>query len=126
MSIIVRNIETNKLFILIGTSYSYFKDSRESLFGGALFPHEEEGTFDLIAVTNENGNIEWIERNKIQVVEIDGSRPRDILSRHISHTIDTDYTDEIEKCPGCGSQVEVDEKVCHSCGLTLILEEDND
>ena len=43
MPAIVVHKVTGKHYVLVGTGYSFFKDSRPSFMGGVLFPHQEEG-----------------------------------------------------------------------------------
>lgn len=72
MATIVKLKATDTKFILIGTGYGAYKATRPSFFGGNLVPHEDEGTIQVAAVTNETGNIYWIPTEKLEVVEIDG------------------------------------------------------
>lgn len=81
MAIIVQHFETNKKFILLGTSYSHYKDSRPSFLGGNLFPHEEEGEYQLAAVCDEKGEIEWFSTSELTVIEVDGMAPNDVLRK---------------------------------------------
>lgn len=126
MAVIVRHEESKQVYVLVGTSYSYYKDSRPSFFGGDLFPHEEEGLFDQVAVADAAGRIRWLPTSQVKVIEVDGKKVEDILeSYRLSDPIQEEKEEAavLETCPGCGTKVGIDEKYCPSCGLTLILEE---
>jgi hypothetical protein len=79
MAIIVLHKDSGKHYVLIGTGYSFFKDSRPSFLGGSLFPHEEEGELKCAAISDENGTISWAQTDELEVIEIDGVRIREIL-----------------------------------------------
>lgn len=127
MATVIIHNHTGKHYILVGVSYSYYKDSRPSFFGGDLFLHEEEGKFELAAVCDEKGTIGWLPMDELTVVEIDSSVPNEILKKYVKEkeeesNIDMNKMDH-ETCPGCGQTVKPIDKVCPSCGLTLILED---
>lgn len=126
MAVIVRHKQNKLVYVLVGTSYSYFKDSRPSFFGGDLFPHEEEGLFDQVAAVDASGKIQWFPTEQIQVIEVDGKKLEDILRDYKSKhrdLPDSEVVEDNDTCPGCGCKVKEDERYCPSCGLTLILEE---
>jgi hypothetical protein len=125
MAVIVRHEESKQVYVLVGTSYSYYKDSRPSFFGGDLFPHEEEGLFDQVAVADASGKIRWLPTGQVRVIEIDGKKVEDILDGYRSSNSQAEKEEEpgYDTCPGCGAKVGTEEKYCPSCGLTLILEE---
>ncbi len=127
MATVVMHKETGKHYILIGVSYSYFKDSRPGILGGNLFPYEEEGEFDVVAVCGDKGKIEWIQTKELSVIEVDNEKPNDILKRFICEDRSRCGTDsnsnDNEMCPGCGQSITGRDKECSSCGLTLILDD---
>lgn len=126
MAVIVRHEESKQVYVLVGTSYSYYKDSRPSFLGGNLFPDEEEGLFDQVAVTDETGRIQWFPTNQIKVIKVDDKEIKDILAEFKAQHSDLMENAEAagyDTCPGCGCKVKEDERYCPSCGLTLILEE---
>lgn len=81
MAITVKHRHTGKYYIFLGASYSYFKDSRPSFLGGNLLPHEEEGTFMMASVTDKNGTIHFFPSKELKIIEIDGIKPDEVLSR---------------------------------------------
>jgi len=54
MATIVENIESKKRFVLIGSSFSYFKEVSEHRFLKFL-RNTEEGEFEVITISDENG-----------------------------------------------------------------------
>lgn len=126
MAVIIRHKESKQVYVLIGTSYSYYKDSRPSFFGGDLFPHEEEGLFDQVAGVDPSGKIRWFPTEHVQVIEVDGRKVEVILAEYNTkhpNVPEADQTAGYDTCPACGCKVREEERECPSCGLTLILEE---
>jgi hypothetical protein len=122
MAILVRNKGNNNLYYLIGTGYSYYKDSRPSYIGGNLLPYTEEGESSLAAVCNMQGDIEWFPTDELRVIEIDGVKVGEL---HSSADLERMKEETMSSCPACNAIVSVDAKVCKSCGLTLIVEEED-
>jgi len=118
MAILVRNKSNNTLYFLVGTGFSFYKDSRPGAFGGNLFPHEEEGEFRMAAVCNEAGDIEWFPTDELKVIEIDGVKLSDLYTKEELQSLTEETRDY---CPACGAVVSNDAKTCGSCGLTLIV-----
>ncbi|NBG89482.1 hypothetical protein [Isachenkonia alkalipeptolytica] len=83
MATIVLHKETGKFYALVGTGYSFFKDSRPSFFGGAIAPHKEEGETKCAAISDEEGTISWVQTSEIKVVEIDEMKIEDILRPYL-------------------------------------------
>jgi len=79
VAVIVLHEESGKYYVLVGTGYSFFKDSRPSFLGGSLFPHEEEGELKYAAISDEDGTISWVQTDEIKVIEINGVRIGEIL-----------------------------------------------
>lgn len=81
MPTIVVHEETGMRYVLVGTGYAFFKDSRPSFFGGDLFPHEEEGEFPMASVTDESGKIHWFPTRELRVLQVDGMSLAEILKK---------------------------------------------
>jgi hypothetical protein len=79
MAVIVKHIESGEKFILLGTGFGAFKATRPSLFFGNLAPTEEAGQVTMVAVCNSQGQIGWIHSDELQVVEVDGKAPAELL-----------------------------------------------
>lgn len=80
MSTLVKNNKSGRYYYLIGTSYSFYKDTVPSFFGGNLFPNEDEGEFKIAAVCNENGEIEWFPADELKVIEVDGVKVSELVN----------------------------------------------
>ena len=78
MATIVENIESKKRFVLIGSSFSYFKEVTENRFFKFL-RNTEQGEFEVIAISNEKGEILFKNADEFKVVEIDGKPISEIL-----------------------------------------------
>jgi ribosomal protein S27AE len=122
MATIVAHKVTGQHYVLVGTGYSFYKDSRPSFLGGVLFPHQEEGEFRGAAISDEYGVISWVQTIELEVIEVDGIRIGEILKPYLSSyalaNSKTDLSGEI--CPACGTGVSAQEKECPSCGLRLM------
>ncbi len=116
MSTIVAHKETGRHYLLIGTGYSFFKDSRPSFFGGVLFPHEDEGEAMCAAICDEKGAIIWVQTSEIEVIEVNGVKVKEILSPYIIDAI----TIEVENCPACGARIAITAELCPECGIRLV------
>ncbi len=70
--IIVKHNENGKKYILLGTGYGAFKATRPSYFGGNLFPKNEEGTYQMVAITDETNKIFWCPSKDLTILSADG------------------------------------------------------
>ncbi|MDR3599313.1 MAG: hypothetical protein P4L49_02320 [Desulfosporosinus sp.] len=113
---------TGKHYVLVGTGYSFFKNSRPSFVGGTLFPHQEEGESLCAAISDEFGVIRWVQTNEIRVIEIDGVRIGEILEPYLNLGLTSDRESDPlgDCCPACGIGVSAQDKECPSCGLRLM------
>lgn len=57
MAILIKHETTGVQYVLIGTGYSYYKDSLPGAFGGVLFPNVDEGELQMVAVCDASGDI---------------------------------------------------------------------
>lgn len=78
MATIVENIASKKRFILIGSSFSYYKEISEHRLLKFL-RNTEEGEFEVITISDENGEILFRNADEFRVVEIDGKPISEIL-----------------------------------------------
>lgn len=113
---------TGKHYVLVGTGYSFFKDSRPSFLGGVLFPHQEEGESKCAAISDEYGVIRWVQTNEIEVIKIDGVRIGEILEPYLNSYLSSNRKSDPlgDCCPACGIGVSAQDKECPSCGLQLM------
>lgn len=118
MAIIVKHEALGIEYVLIGTGYSFYKDSIPSPLGGSFFPDVEEGEVKMVAVCDALGAISWLPTDEVKVISIDGILVSQILEGR------NDTYEKSEKCPACGYPVTSKMMVCPSCELTLIEEEE--
>jgi len=79
MAVIVKHIESGEKYILLGTGFGAFKATRPSLFFGNLAPTEEAGQVTMVAVCNSQGQIGWVHSDELEVVEVNGRTPAELL-----------------------------------------------
>ena len=79
MATTVRHIESGEKYVLLGTGFGAFKATRPSLFFGNWAPAEEAGQVTMVAVCNNQGQIGWVHSDELQVVEVDGKSPTELL-----------------------------------------------
>ncbi|MCK6440753.1 MAG: hypothetical protein L6Q71_11215 [Planctomycetes bacterium] len=79
MAIIVQHRTTGQRFVLLGTGYAQWLATTPGLFLGNLSPNRESGEKAVIAVADNEGNISWWEPELLQVIEVDGKRPVEVL-----------------------------------------------
>jgi len=72
MAIIVEIKSNKSKFFLLGTGLGMYKSSLPGVFGGSLMPNVEEGRIESVAVCDKNGEIFFMDRSSLRVVEIDG------------------------------------------------------
>lgn len=118
MAIIVIHKESETKYILIGTGYGTYVKSDASTAFGFLLPYEENGELPVAAVCDSDGFISWFPTNELRVLQVDGMELVDIYSK--IENIDYKPVQKIEKCPACGHEASMDDKICSSCKITLI------
>jgi len=79
MAVVVEHKETREHYILLGAGLGAYKATRPSVFFGSLLPTEESGKITMLAVCNAQGQIGWIHSEEIEVVDIDGNSPAEVL-----------------------------------------------
>lgn len=124
MAIIVEHMDTCNKYILLGTGYGVYKDTRESFLGGNLFPHVDKGDIPVVAVSDGNGMIKWLSSDSVRVLEIDGIKIESFVGIHTDGQDSHSQSEEMnETCPACSTNVSENARICYSCGLTLIDDE---
>jgi hypothetical protein len=79
MTTIVRDVETGKVYILIGTSYTHCNDSGPSFLSGDLFTRDERD-FCLAALSDERGVMRWLPTEQLKVIEVNGVKVDEVLA----------------------------------------------
>lgn len=118
MAIVVEHKKTYERFILLGAGLGMFKATRPSIFGGNLIPHEDEGIESIIAVCNNEGNIHFIDKKLLKVVEVDSislDQLQDCFKVDEKHENMTIY-----RCPACNERVSKDDTECCYCKQPFI------
>ncbi|MGD9676910.1 MAG: hypothetical protein AB7V16_00900 [Vulcanibacillus sp.] len=118
MVTVVIHTESNKRYILVGTGYGTYVKTDPSTPFGFLLPYEETGEIPVAALCDSDGLISWFPTNELRVIQADGMNIADIFSK----IEDIDYKPilKVEKCPACNHSVTINDKICPSCGITLI------
>jgi hypothetical protein len=62
---------TQRRFFLLGTGLGIYKSSRPGAIGGNLLPVEDEGRVESVVVCDENGEIYYMDKSSLRVIEID-------------------------------------------------------
>ncbi|MFE5323670.1 hypothetical protein ACFQ88_33795 [Paenibacillus sp. NPDC056579] len=124
MATIVKHKQSGKTYVLIGTGYGAYKAMLPGVFGGSLFPQEESAEIPLAAVSDRYGNMVWMLTEELLVVEVDGRPVGDYFQNVSDRPIPHENAEET--CPACGFRVAATARECPSCGLTLMMEEQED
>lgn len=121
MAIIVEDIIDQRQYFLLGASLGIYKTSRPSILGGSLFPYEEEGSVESVAVCDNDGKILFIDSERLRVVELDGIKMEEI-SKSLSRGKEewSQETNGYNVCPACGVKVHSKDETCIGCGLRLL------
>ncbi|NDI34428.1 hypothetical protein [Chengkuizengella sediminis] len=125
MATIVLHKASGKRYILLGTGYGAYKATRPGLIGGDLFPNEEQDEIPAASVCDEFGTIQWLYTNELQVVEVDGKSIGEYGEKLIvqKKPQKKESYEQYEACPACYVKVLSKQVECHSCGLTLVIQE---
>lgn len=67
------------IYLLLGVGFGAYKATRPSLFLGDWVPTEDEDEMEMVALCDARGKIGWASSADVQVVEIDGAAPQDLL-----------------------------------------------
>ncbi|MEG0371023.1 MAG: hypothetical protein RR515_01780 [Clostridium sp.] len=79
MATLVKWKKDNNKYIYMGCSFSHYVSKMESFIGGALLPNVEEGTYNVILLSNEKGELMWVNAEEVELISIDGKYPNEIL-----------------------------------------------
>ncbi|MBF4691963.1 hypothetical protein [Fusibacter ferrireducens] len=115
MAIIVLHKKTLSKYVLLGTGLGRFKSSRPDFIGGNYFPKEEEGREEIVVVCDAEGELLFLDKTTVKVIEIDDLELSDLQEVFIVEP-------EILKaynCPACGCSVTTNDIECPDCELRL-------
>jgi len=88
MTIVVREVRCNRLYILLGTGFGMFRSERDE-FRFLDGENVQEGERSLVCVTDRRGDILWFPSEEVKVVSVDG-----VMVRHLYEKM-VDELDEI-------------------------------
>ena len=80
MAIKVRHNENGRVYMLLGVGFGAYKATHASVFLGNLWPTEDEAQMTMVAVCDGKGIIRWAHSNDVEVIDIDGKTPADLLA----------------------------------------------
>ncbi len=83
MTTIVTDINTGERYLLLGGGYASDRVERPHVVFGQLAPTVDEAQHSLVLVTNERGQIGWVQASYLQVVSVDGVSPAEALAKPI-------------------------------------------
>ena len=72
MSIVVKHVSTEKLYVLLGCGRSEFQSMQPGNFGGSLKPDIRQGADEVICVSDEEGKIHWFDSTEFVVISSNG------------------------------------------------------
>ncbi len=75
----VRHKKNGNTYLFLGTGYGAFKAMAMANTLHAMNPEIDEGEMGMIAVCDAAGKIHWIDHRLVEVVELDGTAPRELL-----------------------------------------------
>ncbi len=78
----VRHKKSDKTYLLLGTGYGAFRAMAMANTLHALNPEIDEGEMGMIAVCDSNGTVRWIDHRMVEVIDIDGKTPHELLGDH--------------------------------------------
>ena len=79
MAVIVKTLDTQKRYILLGTGYGSYQALKPNWFFGNLVADKTEGMHPVAALCDRDGSIGWTYSRNMTVESIDGATPAQIL-----------------------------------------------
>ncbi|MCR9293503.1 MAG: hypothetical protein NXI32_12340 [bacterium] len=75
----LRHKRTGGIFLLLGTGYGVFQSQVAGNWIQTISPETDQGEFYMVAVCDARGEICWGDSREFEVIEVDGSRPSELL-----------------------------------------------
>lgn len=79
MATIVRRTTTDEHFVLLGTGLGAYMAAKPHWLFGRLGTEEDSDVLPVVAVATAEGEVRWVAAEEIEVVSVDGQRPRDLI-----------------------------------------------
>ena len=79
MAVKVRYKKNGKVYVYLGVGFGMYKSMAAGSYLEAWFPQKDEGQKGMVALCNEKGEIRWADHGDLEVIDIDGHSPADLL-----------------------------------------------
>ena len=79
MAVRVRYKKNDKVYLFLGVGFGMYKSMAAGSHLEAWFPQKEEGELGMVALCNEKGEIRWADHGDLEVIEIEGQSPAELL-----------------------------------------------
>lgn len=79
MATVIQHLETRREYVLLGTGFGMFKAQKPSFIFGNLLPDTDADSVEAVCVCDAKGEIQWFLAKEVQVVQVDGQSPAQIL-----------------------------------------------
>jgi hypothetical protein len=112
--IIVKHMDTNKRYILLGTGYGLAESARPSMIFGDFIPTEKSSCHQMLCVCDAMGAVAWLPSKDVKVVEVDGVKVEEHPSiSTFDDSLQQDKLSEPVECANCGRMIY--SSVCPYC-----------
>lgn len=71
--------KSGKTYLFLRTGYGAFRAMAMASTLHALNPEIDEGEIGMIAACDSHGKVHWIDHRLVEVIELDGLEPRELL-----------------------------------------------
>jgi hypothetical protein len=128
MATIAKLRSTGRHVIVVGAGYGMHSSARPGKLLGEMFPAESSGDARLIAVATVSGEVCWCPSEEIEIVEIDGETPAELLANLPAAETSSDLgflassPDEVRRHPQYAAFVEADPDHQHLYEENLVEE----
>ena len=75
----VRYKKNGRVYIFLGVGFGMYKSMAAGSYLEAWFPQKDEAQLGMVALCNEKGEIRWADHQDLEVVEVDGKSPAELL-----------------------------------------------
>lgn len=79
MATIVWHRDRETKYLLLGAGFAAFKSAVGHPVGGNLLPVTDAGELTYALVSDNEGNVSWVDTMQIHVISVDGVAPAELL-----------------------------------------------
>ena len=79
MAIKARWKKNGKTYLFLGVGFGAYKAMSAGTLAQVFSPDEESGEVGMAALCDRKGNIGWVDHDEVEILEIDGQTPGDLL-----------------------------------------------